>query len=119
MTFWQAFWAEIETPSTAAPGPLHAAYERGVIGMAHMTLGAAGASLAAPEWAACGAVARLVLVAVYWLAKERGDLTRGGTLADGIEDTACVGLGCWTFSPWAVLAVGGWLMWRGYLVRRA
>ena len=113
MTLWQAFFDEIARPSTLPPGPLHGAYERAVIGMAHATLGAAGASLVAPQWAVWGAGARLALVAVYWLAKERGDLTRGGTLADGIEDTACVGLGCFVWSPWVMLALGGWLFGRG------
>lgn len=118
MTFWRDFWAEIDTPSTAASGPLHAAYERAVVGMAHMALGAALASLLPLEWAVWGALARLAIVAAYWLAKEAGDLRRGGTLADGLEDAACVGLGCWTFNPWAALGLGLWLMWRGY-VRRA
>jgi len=121
MTFWHALFDELERPSTLPPGPLHGAYERGVIGMGHAVLGGLLASLTAPEWAVWGAVARLALVAVYWWAKERGDLRRGGTLADGIEDTACVGLGCLYVGPWyipgAVLALGGWLIWRGYLAR--
>ena len=118
MTFWRDLWAELSTPSTAAPGPLHAAYERAVIGMAHMTVGAALGSLLPLEWAAWSAVARLGIVAAYWLAKEAGDLRRGGTVADGIEDAACVGVGCWTYSPLAALAVGLWLMWRGYAAGR-
>ena len=122
MPFFSALAAELARPSTLPPGPLHAAYERGVIGMGHAVLGGLLASLVAPEWAAWGAVARLAVVAFYWAAKERGDLQRGGTLADGLEDTACVGLGCLYAGPWyvpgAVLALGGWLIWRGY-VRRA
>jgi hypothetical protein len=34
MPFIPEIIAELRRPSTAAPGPLHAAYERGVIGMA-------------------------------------------------------------------------------------
>ena len=114
MPFLSALLAELARPSTLPPGPLHGAYERAVIGMAHMTLGAAMALVLPPSWALCGAAARAAIVAGYWLAKERGDMRRGGTLADGIEDTACVGLGAWTWHPLAVLAVGGWLMWRGW-----
>jgi hypothetical protein len=117
MSFWAAFFDEIGRPTGTAPGPLHAAYERAVVGMAHMALGAAAASILPMEWAVLGAVARLTVMAVYWLAKESGDLKRGGTVADGIEDAACVGLGCWTFNPWAVLGVGLYLMWRGYAQR--
>ena len=117
MSFWTALWAELKRPSTLPPGPLGAAYQRGIIGMAHMAIGAAAASLVAPELVAWGAVARVGIIALYWVGKEAGDLRRGGTLADGIEDAACVGLGAWTFSPWAVLALGLWLMWRGYAGR--
>ena len=117
MPFLSALIAELSRPSTLPPGPLHGAYERAVIGMAHMTLGAAIALAVPPSWAVCGVVARLAIVAAYWLAKEAGDLRRGGTLADGLEDAACVGLGAWTFNPLAVLAVGAWLMWRGYASR--
>jgi hypothetical protein len=114
MTFWQSLIAELDTPSNQV-GPLHAAYERAVIGMGHMTVGAALALAVPPSWAIWGAVARLALMVAYWLAKEAGDLRRGGTVADGIEDTACVGLGAFTFNPIIVLAVGLWLMWRGYV----
>jgi hypothetical protein len=116
VTFIRAIWDELARPSTLPPGPLHGAYERAVIGMAHMVIGAALASLVAPEWASGAATARLV-AAVYWLAKERADLKRGGTLADGLEDTACVGIGAWIWSPWVALALGLWLFWRGYASR--
>lgn len=122
MTFWRAFFDEIARPSDTPPGPLHAAYERAVVGMAHMALGGALASLLPLEWAALGAVARLGVMAAYWLAKEAGDLRRGGTLADGIEDAVCVGLGCWIIPPgaaWGALAVGLWLMWRGWIAHRS
>lgn len=115
MNFWAAFLDELGRPSNAPPGPLDGAYRRAVTGIAHMTLGAALASLAPAEVAIWGAVARLAIVAVYWIAKEARDLRRGGTLADGIEDAACVALGCFFFDPWVALGLGLWLMWRGYV----
>ncbi|MFB2530723.1 hypothetical protein ACEYYA_00980 [Paracoccus sp. p3-h83] len=45
-------------------------------------------------------VARLSLALVYWLAKERGDLTRRGSLIDGIGDTAWVAVGLGYAGPW-------------------
>lgn len=118
MTFWHAFFEEIDTPSNQ-PGPLHRAYQRAVTGIAHMVLGAALAAVLAPDWALGALALRLVVVAaVYWLAKERGDLRRGGTLADGLEDAALVALGSLYPGPWlapvAALAAGLYLMWRGY-----
>lgn len=107
---------ELRRPSTLPPDALHGAYDRMVIGMAHALLGAALAGLL---WPLALGFGRLAIALIYWAVKERGDLTRGGTLADGIEDAAMVWLGTWygpAWWPWAIIAVGLWLFWRG--VRR-
>jgi hypothetical protein len=101
-------WQEINTP-TGQQGPLSAAYLRAVVGMGHALLGAA---LAAPfGWYGLGAA--LVLALVYWLAKERGDLRRGGDLRDGVEDALMVSLGAF-YGPWwwpaVMIGCGGYLM---------
>lgn len=79
------------------------AYTWAVIALGHVMLGAAlqGALGAA------GALARLALTAVYWLAKERGDLRRGGTLKDGLIDAAFVGVGAFYAGPrwWPVVVM--------------
>lgn len=102
-------WQEIMTPS-GQTGPLGAAYQRGVVGMAHALLGAA--FVAPLGWYGLGAAYLLGLA--YWLAKERGDLRRNGDLRDGAEDALMVSLGAF-YGPWwwpgAVLALGGALMW--------
>lgn len=88
-------WAEIATPSGQV-GPLSAAYRRAVEGVAHAVLGAA---FCAPLglW---GLAAALPVAAVYWRAKEAGDLRRGGRLWDGAEDAVMVALGAWYGGPW-------------------
>lgn len=112
--------AELRRPSTLPPGAPHGAYDRMVIGLGHAMVGAA---LVVAVWPLSGwglMIARLGLALIYWMAKERGDLKRGGTVADGVEDTALVWLGAWygpAWWPFAVLAAGLWLFWRG--ARRA
>ena len=78
-------------------------YEWAVIGLGHVMLGAALQGLLGVTAAA----ARLALAALYWVAKERGDLRRGGALRDGLVDTALVGVGCFYAGPrhWPVMAM--------------
>ena len=107
--------AELARPSTLPPDRLHGAYDRMVIGIGHAMVGAALVTLL-PAAFGLGVTLRLTVTLAYWALKERGDLTRGGTLVDGLEDTALVGLGTWygpAWWPWAVLAVGVYLFWRG------
>ena len=60
-----------------------------VIAIGHVMLGAALQGLLG----AAGAATRLGIGLAYWLAKERGDLRRGGGWRDGLVDTAFVGIG--------------------------
>lgn len=112
-----AIWQEIERPSDAPPGPLHRAYERAVEGIGHLCLGAAVAWLLWPVGGWPDALIRLAAVAVYWGLKEAGDLHRGGTLRDGIEDAGLFGVGLfYAGQPWAgalAILIGAYLMWRG------
>lgn len=55
----------------------------------HAMLGAALGDMLGPVAAAL----RLGVAAAYWCAKERGDLSRGGDLRDGIVDALAVGAG--------------------------
>jgi len=107
-------WAELMRPSTLPPGPLHSAYERGVIGMAHALLGAALVAVLGP-W--LGAAIRFAIGLAYAATKERADLRHGGTLLDGIEDAAMVAGGAWFWGAWywpiLVLIWGGALMVSG------
>ena len=87
-------------------------YQWAVIGLGHVMLGAALQGLLGVTAAA----ARLALAALYWVAKERGDLRRGGALRDGIVDTAFVGVGCfydgsrhWPVAVMLTAAVGAWI----------
>lgn len=105
MRFADLIAAELETP-TGMVGPLHGAYTRAMSGIGHAVLGAA---FAAPfGWH--GIIAACLIASLYWVAKESGDLRRGGNLWDGIEDAICVSLGAW-YGPWwwpmAVLAAAG------------
>ena len=106
-----AIFAELATPSGQV-GPLDLAYRRAVIGIGHAMLGAAlVAALPGYGWPL-----GLALGVLYWLAKERGDLWRGGDIKDGLEDAVMVSLGAW-YGPWwwpaVVLACGGYLMAMG------
>ncbi len=61
-----------------------------------------------------------VVAVVYWLAKERGDLRRGGGWLDGAEDAAMVSLGAWYGAAWwpaLVIGAGAVMMVSG-AVRR-
>lgn len=83
--------ADILTPSARD----ESAYDKSVIAIGHVMLGATAAQWVpyyfAPAW--------LALMAAYWLAKERGDLLRGGSWRDGMWDTAFVGYGL-LYGPW-------------------
>jgi len=104
-------FGEILTPS-GQPGPLHKAYERAVEGIGHAMLGAGLVSLLG-VW---GLLPGMAVAVAYWWIKERGDLKRGGSWADGAEDMLLVWLGAF-YGPWwwplVILAVGGYLMVMG------
>lgn len=93
-------WAEITTP-TGQAGPLSAAYARAMSGVGHAVL---GATFCAPLGAS-GIIMALAVAVIYWTAKERGDLRRGGLMWDGIEDALCVSLGAWYGVIWWPAAV--------------
>ena len=106
-----AIWSEIMTPSTFT-GPLEKAYRRAVIGLAHAMLGAAAAGV----FGGWGLAFGLAVAVAYWMAKERGDLRRGGALWDGMEDAVMVCVGTY-YGPWwwplVVLACAGYVMVMG------
>ena len=58
----------------------------------------------------------LAVAVAYWLAKERGDLRRGGALWDGMEDAVMICIGTY-YGPWwwplVVLACAGYVMIMG------
>ena len=99
MRFADLIFAEINTP-TGMVGPLNGAYTRAMSGIGHAILGAA--FIAPLGWWGLGAA--LVLALAYWLAKERGDLRRGGDVWDGVEDAICVSLGAWYGAWWWPMA---------------
>lgn len=103
--------AELRTPSNQQ-GPLHGAYDRAVQGLGHAMLGAAAAGL----FGGWGLAFGLAVAVAYWLAKERGDLRRGGALWDGLEDAVMVCVGTY-YGPWwwplVVLACAGYVMVMG------
>ena len=98
-------WRVLATPTTGRTW-----YEWATIAMAHAVLGADLGALAdtAGLAAVSAGLLRLSLGAVYWLIKERGDLRRGGTVADGLVDAGFVALGALypgpAWWPWAVTA---------------
>ncbi|MDZ7904592.1 MAG: hypothetical protein U5N55_01500 [Cypionkella sp.] len=103
---------ELMTPSGVS-GPAGAAYLRGVVGIGHALLGAAIA-VALPNW--FGSIEPLVVLLLYWIIKEAGDLRRGGNKLDGIEDAAFVGFGAIygpAWWPFAVLCLSLVAMVRG------
>lgn len=116
-SFFDALFREINTPSNQV-GPLHAAYDRATAAIGHAVLGAAFVAVAGLWWRADLIALQILIVVAYWLIKERGDLRRRGALADGLEDTAMVGMGTFYAGPWlwpvSVLFVGLFIMWRGY-----
>ena len=103
--------AELRTPSNQQ-GPLHGAYDRAVQGLGHAMIGAALAGVLG--W--YGLAAGLAVALAYWLAKEAGDIGRGGDVRDGIEDAIMVWLGCF-YGPWwwpmLMLGCGAYLMVMG------
>ena len=87
--------AEINTPSGQV-GPLSQAYGRGAGAAWHMLLGAVVAiPMGDLKW-----LYGLGVAVLYWIAKEAGDLRRGGRFWDGIEDAACVYLGTFCGPLW-------------------
>lgn len=114
MTLIDRIWQQIEEPDSAAVPSR--AYIRAVIAIGHAMLGAAVCAW----FGAWGLGLAVPLALVYWLAKERGDLTRGGTFWDGAEDTVMVSLGAWYGAVWwpaLVIVSAGYIMavatWRG------
>lgn len=104
-------WREINTPSGQV-GPLSAAWGRMLSAGGHALLGAA----AAAPFGVWGLGGALVAAVAYWLAKERGDLRRGGELWDGAEDALMVGLGFWYgVWWWPALILGA----MGYILASA
>ena len=107
---WGDIWDDLLTPGSDGS----AGYRRAVIGIAHAMLGAAMAAplmaWGGPEAALIAPALRAAVALIYSLVKEAGDLRRGGTLADGIEDTIFVHLGTF-YGPWwwplCMLAAGG------------
>ena len=88
--------AEIAQPTDGTP------YLWAVIGIGHVMLGAALQGLLG----ASAAAARVALAGAYWLVKERGDLLRGGTIRDGLIDSALVAVGAFYSGPrWWPVAV--------------
>ena len=97
---------EVRTPEVGDP------YKWAVIGAGHILLGMALQGLLG----VAGAFARLGIAVFYWIAKERNDLKKGGTLKDGLVDAAFVGVGSfYDGSRWfpiaciITLAIGAWL----------
>lgn len=102
--------AELFTPS-GQTGEVSPAYRRAVIAIAHAVLGAALAQFLG----GFGLAFALLLAVAYWLAKEWGDLKRGGALWDGVEDALMVSFGAWYGAPeWplVILCAAGYIMWR-------
>lgn len=94
----RSLWRELVTPSAASEAP----YRWMLIAIAHAVTGAVLAPAMSALWPA---VARGLLPLGYWLIKERGDLRRGGRVADGLVDAAFVGLGGFYGPSWWPLAV--------------
>lgn len=108
MTLLGSIWREINDPNGGALGPQ---YLRAVTAGGHAFL---GACFAQDMW-----WAGLAVAVIYWLVKEWGDLGRGGTIRDGLEDTVMVWLGTFYVGPWwwpwlmvgcmaYIMAAGAW-----------
>lgn len=108
MSLLDLIWREINTP-TGQIGPLSRAYARAMSGIGHAMLGAAAAGVLGGWGIAFG----LGVAVAYWMAKERGDLRRGGAIWDGLEDATLVCIGTY-YGPWwwplVVLACAGYVM---------
>lgn len=83
-------WRELRSPVGGVHAPEH---HRAVTFGGHVLLGACAAS-GGIWWVG------LIVAAVYWLWKERGDLKRGGAWRDGIEDTVAVFVGTFYGPAW-------------------
>lgn len=84
-------WAILATPSPSDEAPHTVGAVAAWHGLAAMLVGTLFPGLG---W--LGPLGGFVLsFAAYWWAKERGDLRRGGGVADGIMDAAAVALGFW------------------------
>lgn len=108
MTLLDRIWQQIETPDSAAVPSR--AYIRAVIAIGHAMLGAAICAALGVGW---GLGVGLALAVAYWLLKEWGDLRRGGTVWDGLEDTVMVALGAWYGAAWwpiLIIACAGYIM---------
>lgn len=73
-------------------GDLASEHHRATTFAGHVLLGAM-AQTGGLWWAG------FVVAGLYWLAKERGDLRRGGAWRDGLEDTVGVWFGTY-YGPW-------------------
>ena len=116
---------EFRKPSPRKQDPHH----RGATGVWHSLLGAQAAS-AVFSFSGLGLICATVFVAaVYWV-KESGDLSRGGSWWDSVEDALFVALGvplgyAIGANPLAVYALtainlgGLMVMWKGNRMRRA
>lgn len=100
-----AILRELLTPSARNESP----YLSLLIAIGHAMLGAA-----LPIWG-IGPAAALRLGLVYWLAKERADLKRGGSWRDGLVDTAFVAAGAAYGAPWWPLAIILAALWAAIL----
>ena len=89
MSAWSELFDELMTPSASDETP----YERLVIALAHVILGAALASVL-PVW----------LVIVIYVLKEAWDVSRGGSARDSLWDTAAVVLGTFYGPAWWPIA---------------
>ncbi len=110
----QAIIATIRDLSTPAVGT---PYIRGVIWIGHAMVGAAFVS----GFGLIGLFPALAIGVLYWIAKERGDLRRGGALSDGIEDALGVAMGgLYGFPHWpeGVLATAFGVMVLSHWKRR-
>ena len=100
---FDAIWDEIMDPNG---GRLALSHYRATTAGAHALLGACAAS-GGVWWLG------LIVAVAYWLWKERGDMTRGGSWRDGVEDMACVWLGT-AYGPWwwpfVIVAVMAYIM---------
>lgn len=108
MSAWRSLLADLAIPSARDESP----YLWMLIAIGHAVAGAALAQAVPGVWPA---VARAAVPVAYWLTKERADLKRGGSLADGLVDAAFVALGT-LYGPWwwpvtvLAIAIGGALL---------
>lgn len=102
MSVWRDLWT---------PGGNSTPHHRAVTAGGHALLGASVVAW----FDAWGLGAGILLAVVYWAIKETADLRNGGSVWDGLEDTAMVGLGAWYGAAWwpALIVVAmGYIMWQ-------